>query len=83
LANKHAFKTARQSLAGQEEVISRETKPEVAATKMDELVGQYNDLVKEATRKRAEPLMYTVLSAALLPVLYYMMVHFHLLPHQV
>lgn len=49
--------------------------PEAAAARMDELVGKYNDLVKEATKKiqkRDELLMYTV-----------QVVQFHLLPHQV
>jgi hypothetical protein len=44
---------------------------------MDELVGQYNDLVKETTRethKRDERLMYTVLSAAI-PIISGVMLH--------
>ena len=49
---------------------------------MDELVGQYNDLVKEATQetqKRDERLVYTVLSATI-PIISGVVLHDGTLP---
>jgi hypothetical protein len=66
LARKDAFQAARRELyAWQEDVILRGQPADAAAARMNELVGQYNGLVKEATEKRDERLMYTVLSAAI------------------
>jgi hypothetical protein len=61
LANRETFKAARQELyAWQEDIISRGFSVGDAATRLDELLRQYNNQVREATNRYVERLLYTV-----------------------